>query len=100
MLAQEKCARPFYQNVRYNRTSRIGSRSEEKADASITQTNPHRLPGENRETRWKAKMGSDNCSNNSIKFNVTVNVAAARNRCLQVRRDPPLTFNRLFVRAS
>jgi len=29
--------------------------------------------------------------------NVTVNVAAASNRCLQFRRDPPLTFNRLFA---
>ena len=29
--------------------------------------------------------------------NVTVNVAAAKNRSLQVRRDPPLTFNRLFA---
>jgi hypothetical protein len=29
--------------------------------------------------------------------NVTVNVAAARNRCFQFRRDPPLSFNRLFV---
>ncbi len=30
--------------------------------------------------------------------NASVNVAAARNLCRQVQRDPPLTFNRLFVR--
>lgn len=29
--------------------------------------------------------------------NDSVNVAAARNRCFRIRRDPPLTFNRLFV---
>ena len=32
--------------------------------------------------------------------NATVNVAAASNRELQIRRDPPLTFNRLFVLVS
>jgi hypothetical protein len=32
--------------------------------------------------------------NTAIKFNVTVNVAAASKRCLQFGRDPPLTFNR------
>lgn len=32
--------------------------------------------------------------------NDSVNVATARNRWFQFRRDPPLTFNRLFVGAS
>ena len=31
-----------------------------------------------------------------LRPNAPVNVAAARNRCFQFRRDPPLTFNRWF----
>jgi len=31
-------------------------------------------------------------------LNDSVNVAAARNRCFQFRRDPPLTFNRLMFK--
>jgi hypothetical protein len=33
----------------------------------------------------------------SVRTNVTVNVAAASKRSFQVRRDPPLTFNRYAV---
>ena len=44
------------------------------------------------------KIGFAGQAARTTPMNVTVNVAAASNRCFQFRRDPPLTFNRWFCR--